>query len=102
MMNTATAAKIENLRALIPSEGLTMDTIERMTYRAENLPSVATLRKYDLLKVVRVESMVSTMTEEEMVDACEEDPDFGWDSSWAWDEAAGLWVCKEEIKFFGI
>lgn len=102
MMNTATATKIENLRALIPADGLTMDAIMRLTYRAENLPSVTTLRKYNLLKVVRIESIVSTMTEEEMEDTCAEEPDFGWNSSWIWDEVANLWVSKEEIKFFGI
>ena len=65
MMNAKMMEKVNNLRAMIGENGVTYNELERMTYRNDSVPSISTLRKYGLLKVVREEEYEDTMTEEE-------------------------------------
>jgi len=100
MMNAKMMEKVNNLRAMIGENGVCYDELERMTYRNESVPSISTLRKYGLLKVVREEKYESTMTEEEW-DNYNMYYDYHADE-WNWNEERELYVCSEIIRFYGI
>lgn len=100
MMNAKMMEKVNNLRAMIGENGVTYNELERMTYRNDSVPSISTLRKYGLLKVVREEEYEDTMTEEEW-----DNHDMCYDyysSEWNWNEERELYVYSEIIRFYGI
>lgn len=99
-MSAKMMEKVNNLRAMIGENGVLYDVLERMTYRNDSVPSIATLRKYGLLKVVREEEYEDTMTEEEW-----DNHDMYYDytsADWNWDEKRELYVCFGIIRFYGI
>ncbi len=79
MMTKTTELKVNNLRALIPETGITYDHLLAITTHAAALPSITTLRKYNLLQVVSEMTYEETMTMEK---ADQFDPaqliDWGW------------------------
>lgn len=91
--------KVETLRSMI-SDGITYNTLKELTFRNEELPSMSSLRKYDLLKVVREEKIEETMTAEEWENACMEYDYYS--SEWAWDEERELYVFSEVVRYYGI
>ena len=92
--------KVENLRRMIGKNGVTYHELERLTFRNEEVPSIASLRKYDLLKIMRTENIEEEMTVEEW-----DNNDMQYDyhaSEWNWNEQKGTYVYHEEINYYGI
>ena len=88
--------KIENLRALI-GDGVLYETLDRMTYRNPNVPSISTLRKKGLLTVVR-ETTYEEIMPLETANALTPEELTGWD----WDEDIKRYVYIGLIRYYGI
>lgn len=89
--------KVENLRNYIEGMNLTYDHLCSILRSHEEFPSMTSLRKYGLLKVVAHEEYEVTMTDNEASYQCYEDMD-----SYEWDEDRELWVSMESVNYYGI
>lgn len=99
-MTNSMMKKIENLRNLLGEKGMPYSDICNLVFRNNDLPSMTTLHKFNLLKVVRVEEWEETMTEDEWEwnDMNDDDSSEYWD----WDEDRNLWVCEDSLKYYGV
>ena len=89
--------KVENLRNYIEGKKLTYDHLYSILRAHEEFPSMTSLRKYGLLKVVAHEEYELTVTDEEASYQYYEDMD-----CYEWDEVRGLWVTIESVDYYGI
>ena len=89
--------KVENLRNFIEGKKLTYDHLCSILRAHEEFPSISSLRKYGLLKVVGHEDFEMTMTDEDASYQCYEDMD-----SFEWDESRNLWVAMDSVDYYGI
>ena len=89
--------KIENLRNYIENKKLTYDHLCSILRAHEEFPSISSLRKYGLLKVVGHEEFEVTMEEWEAAYQCYEDMDY-----FEWDESRNLWVMMDSVDYYGI
>lgn len=88
--------KIENLRSLI-GNGVEYSELVRLTYHNENVPSISTLRKMDLLVVVRVVSYEETLTIDEAYEMGSDELE-----GYEWDEDRELYVKMEGARYWGL
>lgn len=88
--------KIENLRNLI-GDGVEYSELVRLTYQNENVPSISTLRKMDLLVVVRVVSYEETLTIDEAYEMDSDELE-----GYEWDEDRELYVKMEGARYWGL
>lgn len=94
-MTNAMMEKVENLRNMIGAGGVRYCDLEEMTWRNDSVPSISTLRKYNLLVVVREVEFEDTAEENEL-----EVDDF--ENDWQWDEDRNLYVLRETVRYYGI
>lgn len=88
--------KIENLRNLI-GDGVEYSELVRLTYQNENVPSISTLRKMDLLVVVRVVSYEEILTIDEAYEMDSDELE-----GYEWDEDRELYVKMEGARYWGL
>lgn len=88
--------KIENLRSLI-GDGVEYRELMRLTYQNENVPSISTLRKMDLLVVVRMVSYEETLTIDEAYEMDSDELE-----GYEWDEDRELYVKMEGARYWGL
>ena len=98
-MTTTMLNKVETLRALI-GDGVTYDRLVDLTFRNDAVPSITSLRKYGLLKVVRTETYTYEMTEEEW--ECEEWAEDDDVEDWEWNEEKGAYVWTQTVNYYGV
>lgn len=92
--------KVENLRKYLEGKKLTYDQLFETLRGNENFPSMTSLRKYGLLKVVEHEETELTMTDEEA--SYQEYDDTDDSEEWDWDEDRHLWVYMYSVDYYGI
>ena len=90
--------KIENLRNMI-GNGVDYKELERLTYRNDKVPSISTLRKYNLLTIVRTEEYKYEITEEERE---EWECDDGYFDDGDWDEEKEKYIMIIKVNYYGI
>lgn len=96
-MTKTTEMKVAHLRAILPAEGVSYDTLKAMTEHNATVPSISTLRKYGLLTIVREETYEEVMTAEA---AAEFDPDQL--AAWGWFPEDGGYTYIHGRKFYGL
>ena len=87
--------KVENLRNMI-GDGVDYKELERLTFRNEKVPSISTLRRYNLLTIVRTEEYKYEIPEEELED---------WDGYFDegdWDEEKEKYIMIIKVNYYGI
>jgi len=87
--------KVENLRNMIGG-GVDYKELERLTFRNEKVPSISTLRRYNLLTIVRTEEYKYEIPEEELED---------WDGYFDegdWDEEKEKYIMIIKVNYYGI
>ena len=96
-MTKAMMEKVENLRKFIENKKLSYDHLCDILRAHSEFPSVTTLRRYNLLKIVGHEEFEVTMTDDEADYQYYEDMD-----GFEWDENRNLWVMMDSINYYGI
>ena len=93
-MQNATKAKIDNFKALIGDKALTYNDIMAMMEGHKGLPSWATLRKYNVIDVVRTEHYETEL------------PDEGdallWNGWYKWDADRKVWIIDHTFNLYGL
>ena len=91
--------KVENLRKYLEGKKLTYDQLFEILRGNDQFPSMTSLRKHGLLKVVEHKEIEFTMTDEEASYQEYDDTD---DSEWDWDEDRNVWVYMYSVDYYGI
>lgn len=91
--------KIENLRNLLNGREVRYEELERICYRNDSVPSISSLKKYNVL-VMRMEEVETVMDENEWeneFDECDEYFD-----EFHWDDDRELYVMNYFIHWYSV
>ena len=96
-MTKTTEMKVAALRAILPTEGVSYETLKLLTEHNATVPSISTLRKYGLLAIVREETYEEFITAEA---AAKFDPNQL--AAWGWFPEDGGYTYIHGRKFYGL
>ena len=93
-MQKATEIKIENFKRLIADNLYTYDDLMSLIEGRKDVPSWATLRKYNVIDVIKTYSYTTKLADTR--DA------LLWNGWYEWDEQAGEWVIDHNFNMYGL
>lgn len=93
-MQKATAAKIANFKALIGDKLYTYNDILSMIENRKDIPSWNTLRKYNVIDVVKTYSYTTEL--EDTGDA------LLWNGWYEWNPTTGKWIIDHNFNMYGL
>ena len=91
--------KIENLKNLLNGREVRYEELERICYRNDSVPSIPSLKKYNVL-VVRVEETETVMDENEWENEFDEYDEFF--NDFRWDDERKLYVKNYFIRWYSV
>lgn len=93
-MQAATVKKIENFKELIKDNLYTYNDLMSLMEGRKDLPSWATLRKYNVIDIVKTESFVTKL--EDSGDA------LLWNGWYEWDSKDNKWIIDHIFNLYGL
>lgn len=93
-MQNATAKKIANFKALIGNNIYTYDDLMSLMEGRKDLPSWTTLRKYNVVDVVKTESYFTKL--DDTGDA------LLWNGWYEWDAKDNKWIIDHNFNLYGL
>ena len=93
-MQLATAKKIENFKALIGNNLYTYNDLMSLIEGHKGMPSWATLRKYNVIDVVKTYSYTTKLAD--TGDA------LLWNGWYEWDASSNQWIIDHNFNMYGL
>lgn len=93
-MQKATAKKIENFKALIGSNLYTYEDMLSIIADRKDVPSWATLRKYNVIDVIKTYSYTTKLAD--TGDA------LLWNGWYEWDASSNQWIIDHNFNMYGL
>ena len=93
-MQNLTLRKIENFKALIGDKTYTYNDLMTLMEGRKDIPSWATLRKYNVIDIVRTEEYTTEL--DDTGDA------LLWNGWYQWDEKKNKWIIDHVFHIYGL